>query len=234
MRAAIISGITAVVITMLLVSRSADDYPKVLRHPSPTRFLYLAPFPLMAGIVLGATLGIVLGLGGRALSRRLIATAMGFALMCSAIAFVDLGWVAPAAKIAYRMTLGDTNPTPDLGEQSLGVLRRQIEQFDRDPAFAHFGLPAALSFDYHRRVALSFSPLTFTLFALTMAGCFRRRWVLGIAACATFFVYGWLVFTVRPWDINWPTFAAAWLPNATIATLSVAFGTLNVRRRRAA
>jgi lipopolysaccharide export system permease LptF/LptG-like protein len=232
-RAAIISGITAVVITMLLVSRSADDYPKVLLHPSPMRFLYLAPFPLVAGIVLGATLGIVLGLGGRALSRRLIATAMGFALMCSAIAFVDLGWVAPAAKIAYRMTLGDTNPTPDLGEQSLGVLRRQIQQFDRDPAFAHFGLPAALSFDYHRRVALSFSPLVFTLFALTMAWCFRRRWVLGIAACATFFVYGWLVITVRPWDINWPAFAAAWLPNATIAMLAAAFGILSARRRRA-
>jgi Lipopolysaccharide export system permease LptF/LptG len=233
--AAVISAITAVVITVLLVSRSAEDLPKVLLHPSPKRLLYLAPYPFVAGIILGETLGIVLGLGGRPLSRRLVGTAIGAALTCSALAFIDVGWVAPAANTAYRMTvLGDTGSTPAMGEQSLGVLRRQIEQFDRDQAFAHFGLPAALSFDYHRRVALSFSPLVFTLFALTLAWCFRRRWVLGIAACATFFVYTQLVITVRPWDINWPAFAAAWLPNATIATLSAAFGILNVRRRRAA
>jgi hypothetical protein len=234
-RAAVISALTAVVITILLVSRSAEDYPKILLHPSPKRLLYLAPYPLLAGGVLGVTLGIVLGLGGRSLSRRLVATVLGFALTCSVFAFVGLGWIAPAANIAYRMTvLGDADPTPAMGEQSLGDLLRQIEQFDREPAFAHFGFPAALSFDYHRRVALSFSPLVFTLFALTMAGCFRRRWVLGIAACATFLVYIWLVIVVRPWDINLPAFAAAWVPNATIATLSAAFGILYVRGRRAA
>jgi hypothetical protein len=234
-RAAVIAAITAVVITVLLVSRSAEDYPKVLLRPSPKRLLYLAPYPLFAGGVLGVTLGIVLGVGGRSLSRRLVASVLGFALTCSVFAFVGLGWIAPAANIAYRMTvLGDTDSTPAMGEQSLGDLRRQIAQFDRDPAFAHFGFPAALSFDFHRRVALSFSPLVFTLFALTMAGCVRRRWVLGIAACATFFVYTWLVIVVRPWDIDLPAFAAAWVPNATIATLSAAFGILYLRGRQAA
>jgi hypothetical protein len=234
-RAAVIAALTAVVITVLLVSRSAEDLPKVLLHPSPKRLLYLAPYPFVAGIILGATLGIVLGLGGRKLSRRLVGAAIGAALICSTIAFIDVGWVAPAANTAYRMTVfGDVDPTPGVGEQSLIALSRQINQFSRDPAFAHFGFPLALSFDYHRRVALSFSPLIFTLFALTMAGRLRRRWVLGIAASATFIVYGWLVITVRPWDINLPAFAAAWLPNATIATLSAAFGILSVRRRSAA
>jgi hypothetical protein len=233
-RAAVISAITAVVITVLLVSRSAEDLPKVLLHPSPKRLLYLAPYPFVAGIILGETLGIVLGLGGRLLSRRLVGTAIGAALICSAIVFIDVGWVAPAANTAYRMTVfGDADPTPGVGEQSLTALSRQIDQFGRDPALAHFGFPLALSFDYHRRVALSFSPLMFTLFALTMAGCFRRRWVLGIAASATFFVYGWLVITVRPWDINLPAFAAAWLPNATIATLAAVFGILSGRGREA-
>jgi hypothetical protein len=231
-RAAVISAITAVVITVLLVSRSAEDLPTVLPHPSPKRLLYLAPYPFVAGIVLGATLGIVLGLGGRALSRRLVAAAIGVALICSAIVFVDVGWVAPAAHIAYRMTVGDSDSTPGMGELSLGALRRQIEQAASDFALTKF-VWVVPSFDYHRRVALSFSPLVFTVFALAMAGCFRRRWVLGIAASATFFVCGWLVITVRPWDINWPAFAAAWLPNATIATLAAAFGLLSARRRLA-
>jgi hypothetical protein len=219
-RAAVISAMTAVVITVLLVSRSAEDYPKVLLHPSPKRLLFLAPFPFVAGVVLGSTLGIVLGLGGRALSRRLVVAAIGFALICSAIVFVDVGWVAPAAHIAYRMTVGDTDPSPALGEQSLGELHRQLQQFSRDATFAHFGLLAALLFDFHRRVALSFSPLVFTLFGLTMAGCSRRRWVLGIGACVALFVYAWLVIRVTPWGMQWPVYAAAWCANGLMLVAS--------------
>jgi lipopolysaccharide export LptBFGC system permease protein LptF len=151
-----------------------------------------------------------------------------------------VGWIAPAANTAYRMTVfGDADPTPGMGEQSLIALRRQIEQFDRDPAFAQFGFPVALSFDYHRRLALSLSPLVFTLFALAMAGRIRRRWMLGIAACVAFVVYGWLVVRVtpwglQPWDLCGPAYVAAWLPNATIATLAAVFGIVGARRQRAA
>jgi hypothetical protein len=190
--------------------------------------LFLAPYPFVAGIVLGVTLGIVLGLGGRAFSRRLVAAALGVALMCSAMVFVTVGWVAPAAHLAYRMTVGDTDLTRlDAGEASLGALRRKIEQVSADSENAQFGFLVALSFDYHRRVALSFSPLVFTLFALTMAGCFRRRWVPGIVACATFVLYGWLVITVKPWslqpwDARWPAYAAAWCANVAVLVASVA------------
>jgi lipopolysaccharide export system permease LptF/LptG-like protein len=233
-RAIVIAAVTAVVITGLLVSRSAEDYPKVLVHPSPKRLLFLAPYPFLAGIILGATLGIVLGLGGRALSRRLVAAAIGVSLLGSAMAFVDVGWVAPAARVAYRMTVGDTDPTTGAGEQSFGVLRQQIEQAKRDSAYEQFGLAIALSFDYHQRLALSLSPLVFGLFALAMAGCVRKRWLLGIATCATFFVYGWVV-VARPWniDFNWPGYAALWLPNVAIATLAAASGILSMRRNRA-
>ena len=235
-RAAVISVVTLVVITVLLVSRSVEDIPKVLVHPSPRRFLFLAPYPFLAGIVLGATLGIVLGLGGRALSRRLVTAAIGGALICSAIVFIDVGWIAPAAHIAYRMTIGGTDPTPDIGEAPLGALRRKIEQVQCDSQDAPLGFLAALSFDYHRRVALSFSPLVFALFGLAMTSCFRRRWVLGIAACAAFLAYGWLVIVVRPWDLNpWnlrsPVYVAAWLPNATIAALAAALGVFGALRR---
>jgi hypothetical protein len=228
-RAAVITVVTVVVITVLLVSRSAEDIPMVLVHPSPKRLLFLVPYPLAAGIILGATLGIVLGLGGRALSRQLVAATIGGSLICSAIVFIDVGWVAPAAHIAYRMTVGGTDPTPEIGEASLGALRRRIEQVNRDSVFKPNGFWDALSFDYHRRMALSFSPVVFTLLALTLAGCFRRRWVLGILGCATFLAYGWLVIVVRPWDLGVQPFVAAWLPNATIATLIVAFGIVSAR-----
>jgi lipopolysaccharide export LptBFGC system permease protein LptF len=196
-------------------------------HPSPKRFLFLAPYPFVAGIVIGWTLGIVLALGGRALSRRLVAAVIGVSLISSAIVFVNVGWVAPAAHVAYRMTVGYTDPRLDIGEASLGALRRKIEQVRRDSENAQFGFLVALSFDYHRRVALSFSPLVFTLFALTMAGCVRRRWVLGIAACATFLLYGWLVATVKPWGLQpWlaprPAYAAAWCANVAILVATAA------------
>jgi hypothetical protein len=232
-KAAVISVLTTVAITVLLVSRSAEDLPKVLVHPSPKRLFYLAPYPFVAGIVLGVTLGIVLGC--RALSRRIVAAAIGAALMCSAIVFINVGWVAPAAHLAYRMTVGDTDLTRlDVGEASFGALRRKIEQVGRDSENDQFGFLVALSYDYHRRVALSFSPLVFTLFALTMAGCFRRRWVPGILACATFVLYGWLVLTVRPWslqpwwwslqpwDAHWPPYVAAWCANVTVLVASAA------------
>lgn len=237
-RAAVISAVTVVVITVLLVSRSAEDLPTVLLHPSPKRLLFLAPYPFVAGIVLGATLGIVLGLGGRALSRRLIAAAISVALMCSAIVLIDVGWVAPAANTAYRVTVfGDNGPMPGFGEASLGQLRRHIEYLSRDLAVAQprstfFGFLDALSFEYHRRVALSLSPLLFTLFALAMAARFRRRWMLGIAACASFFAYGWLVIVVTPWGFQWPLYAAAWLPNAAIAILTAAIAVVSLRRRQ--
>jgi hypothetical protein len=236
-RAALITAVTTVVITVLLVSRSAEDIPKVLVHPSRARLLFLAPYPFVAGLVLGATLGIALGLGGHALSRRLAAAAVGAALICSAIVFIDVGWVAPAAHIAYRSRVGYSDLTTlDVGEASLGVLRRQIEQVRRESENAPLGFLAALSFDYHRRVALSFSPLVFTVLALAMAGCLRRRWVLGIAACAAFFAYGWLVINVvpwylQPWNLRAPAYAAAWLPNAMIAMLAAVFGVLRLALR---
>ncbi len=237
-RAAAISTVTAVVLTVLLVSRTVEDIPAVLVHPSPTRLLFLAPYPFVAGIVLGTTLGIVLGWGGHALSRRLVAAAVGGAMICSAIVFINVGWVAPAARAAYGMTVGYADPRLDIGEASLGALHRKIEQLSGDSEYAQFGFLAALSFEYHRRVALSFSPLVFTLFALAMAGCLRRRWLLGIAACAAFLVYGWLVIVVKPWnlqpwDLRAPAYAAAWLPNATIATLAAAFGVLGALGRAA-
>jgi hypothetical protein len=235
-RAALISVLTAAGVTVLLVSMTAEDIPQVLMRPSPVRLLYLAPYPFAAGIVLGATLGVVLGLGGRAISRRLVTAALAAALATSAVAFVDLGWVAPAAHVAYRATIGDTNPNLEIGEASFGALRRKIEQVDRDSGSSPLGFSAALSFDYHRRVALSFSPLVFTLFALALAGCVRRRWLLGLAACAAFLVYGWLVMTVRPWDLQpWdlraPAYRAAWLPNTAIATLAAICGLLGVARQ---
>src|SRR5262249_54782516 len=152
------------------------------------------------------------------LSRRLVAAALGGALICSAIVFVDVAWVAPAAHIAYRSRVGYSDLTTlDVGEASLGVLRRKIEQVRRESQDAPLGFLAALSFDYHRRVAVSFSPLVFTVFALAMAAGLRRRWVVGIAACAAFLGYGWLLMNVvpwslQPWNLRAPAYAAAWLP----------------------
>ncbi len=235
-RAAAISTVSGLALTVLLVSRAAEDIPAVLVHPSPTRLLFLAPYPFVAGIVLGTTLGIVLGWGGHALSRRLVAAAVAAALICSAIVFVDVGWVAPAAHVGYLTRIGYSDPKPEIGEASLGALHRKIEQVNRDSGGAPYGFSIALSFAYHRRVALSFAPLVFTLFALAVTGCLRRRWLLGIVAVAAFLAYGWLVLNVMPWNLHpWnlhgPAYAAAWLPNVTIATLAAVLEIFGARQR---
>lgn len=212
-----------VVLTVLLELPSVGDYPKILRSPTSMRFLYLAPWPFALALAAGAALGIVVGLSGRAFSRRVAARVVVLSLICSAVTFVNLGWVAPAAGVAYRVTVfGDPDPTPGIGEQSIGALGRRIDEFKRDPAFAHFGFPAAMKFDYHCRVAMSCAPLVLSSCALVVIGRgIRRRWLFRITAVLALVAYGWLLVTIKPWGrIEIPAVLAAWSPNLAVMLAS--------------
>ncbi len=205
----------------------------VLQNPSPRRFVYLVPQAFSLALTVGATLGIVFGLGGRRFSRRVGVSVIVLALAGSVISFVNLAWVTPAANQAFRILMsGQTDLVPGIQELSLGELSREIDRF-LDPSFAQFGYLLALAFTLHTRLALSLSPLVFALFALSISsGGFFRRWVLGLAACAAFLGYYMLLYGVRSlvWNRALPPYAAAWIPN--LVTLLVASGSLVFGQRR--
>jgi len=224
-----------VVLTGAFLYRSGNNYPRVLLHVSSKRFLYLAPVTFVGAVAVGPALALMFGFGGRRVTRRLAATAIALGVAASTAMFADVGWVRPASLVRYRMLVfGETDPTPGIGEQSIAALARQIEAF-RDPAFAHFGYLGALSFDFHTRVAISFSPLVFTLLALSMMrGGFRRRWVLAIAVCVLFFGWSALRGYIRTWGrVQLPAYVAAWTPEAAILATAALTALVSPHRRRA-
>ena len=222
-----------IAIAVVLLELTVVANTGVLQNPSPRRFVYLVPQAFSLALTVGATLGIVFGLGGRRFSRRVGAGVILLALVGSVISFVNLAWVTPAANQAFRILVsGQTELVPGIPELSIGELSREIDRF-RDPSFAQFGYLLALAFNLHIRVALSLSPLVFGFFALSISsGGFFRRWVLGLAACAAFLGYYMLLYGVRSlvWNRTLPPYAAAWIPN--LITLLVASAPLVFSRRR--
>jgi len=222
-------------LTGAFLYRSGNNYPSVLLHVSSKRFLYLAPVTFVGAVAVGPALGLMFGFVGRRVTRRLAATAILLGVAASAATFVDVGWVRPASLIRYRiLVFGETDPTPRMGEQSIAALARHIETFT-DPAFAHFGYLGALSFDYHTRVAISFSPLVFTLLALSMMfGGFRRRWILGAAVCVLFVGWSTLRGYITPWGrVQLPAYVAAWAPEGAILATAALITLISTHQRRA-
>jgi hypothetical protein len=179
-RKALLSAVTLstamIAIAVVLLELPFVSNTGVLLNPSPRRFVYLVPQAFSLALTMGATLGIVFGLGGRPFSRRVGVSVIVLALTGSVVSFVNLAWVTPAANQAFRVLVsGQTEFVPGIPELSIGELSREIDRF-RDPSFAQFGYLLALAFNLHTRVALSLSPLVFAFFALSISsGGFLRR-----------------------------------------------------------
>jgi lipopolysaccharide export LptBFGC system permease protein LptF len=202
--------------------------------------LYLIPQALPIAITFGATLGILFGIGGRVFSRRVAEGVVALALIASALSFLNLGWITPAANQAFRVAAsGRTDLPKGPPELTLGEISRAIHAGRRQPPAPpawYFGEPPRylkdLALNYHERRALSFSPLAFALFALSIAaGGSLKRWLLGIAASGAFIGYYVLLFGVRWLVINgtMPAPVAMWFPNAMFAALA---GFLMIRKSR--
>jgi hypothetical protein len=198
---------------------------------APRLLLDLIPQALPIAMTVGATLGILFGIGGRVISRRVAEAIVALALIASAISFVNLGWITPAANQAFRVALsGRTDLPKGTPELTLGEISMTIEVVRRepiDPSGWHFGDPARylrdLRFHYHERLALSFSPVVFAFFALSIAaGGSLKRWALGIAAVAAFSGYYVLLYTGRSLVFagTVPAYASAWAPNVTFALIA--------------
>jgi hypothetical protein len=206
----------------------------VLRNPSPRRFVYLAPQAFSLALTVGATLGIVFGLGGRRFSRRVGAGVILLALAGSVVSFVNLAWITPAANQAFRVLVsGQGDIRPGASELSMGELSAEIEKLSHEPAVTQLRYRLALWFQYHFRVALSFSPLIFALFALAIlsSGTLRRR-TIGMVAYLSFLAYCMLLYGARAWVFSEavPACIAAWLPNAATFLGTVLLAGITLRR----
>ena len=85
------------------------EMPALRNEPaisSPARagllLVYLTPAALAGSIPIGILAGTALGLNGRSLSRRLLGCVLLAAIMTSAGAFANVGWVVPASNQLYR------------------------------------------------------------------------------------------------------------------------------------
>lgn len=186
--------------------------------------LYLVPQALPIAVTIGATAGILFGLSGRLFSRRVIGWVLALAVAASVSSFINMGWVTPAANQAFRVLVsGRADLEPGAPELSLGELGRQVDLAARGRATTFPSDPRYLAFNYHSRLALSWSPLIFALFALAIiSNRSRKRLVLGVAACAAFFAYYMVLYGARSLVLDGavPAYAAAWTPNVSIVLVA--------------
>jgi len=237
-RRAIVKTATASILLIIAIT-ALFEIPPMERagvwwapHGLRTRLLLaLIPQALVISITVGAALGIVLAIGGRVFSRRVAEGVVLLAVVASALSFVNMGWVVPAANQAFRVTLsGRTDVPKGPPELTLGELRQAIGAGERQP----FQPPARffgdasrylrdIKLQYHSRWALSFSPMVFALLILSIgAGGFPRRWVLGIAAVGAILGYYLLLFVGRPsvFAGTMPAYVSAWAPNVTFGLIA--------------
>jgi hypothetical protein len=237
-RKALLSAVTfataMIALAVMLLELPFVANTGVLQNPSPRRFVYLVPQAFSLALTIGVTLGVVLGLGGRAFSRRVVAAIVVAAGVASALSFVNLAWITPAANQAFRVVVsGQGDIRPGVSELSMGELSAEIEKLSHEPAVTELRYRLALGFQYHFRVALSFSPLIFVLFALAIlsSGILRRR-TLGMVACLGFLSYYMLLYGARAWVVGQtlPAYVAAWLPNAATMLVTVLLVGITLRR----
>ena len=210
--------------------------PKVLLHPSPWRAVYLAPQALSITLTIGAALGLVLTVGGRRISSRLVLAVCVLACAASIASFVNIGWIVPASKQAYRVLMsGGPSGAPEIQEMTFGELTGKIHSLTADPALAHNGFSSALIFNYHMRWALAASPLVYALLVLSLGSLMRRRWLLAVITCVSFFGYFALLNLLLPWNSGLPPAAAAWSSNACLlgVAATAAAGLIRMNRRGA-
>jgi hypothetical protein len=230
------SSAVMIVVIVLLELPFVSHYAVELHELSPMRFVYLIPQALSLALPIGATFGVVLGLGGRPIAARVRVACLAVAVLTSAVAFVNVAWVTPAANQAFRLLVSGQPVEPGIGELPLGQLLSEINRLNHDPALVQTRRLLALSFVYHYRIALSFSPLVLVFFALSMlSASVMWRWILIAAACVAFFSYYTFLLGARSlvFASAAPAYAAAWFPNVAVAVVSVVMAIRFQRRPRA-
>jgi hypothetical protein len=176
--------------------------------PSVTRLMaYLLPAILPLSMPVGLAIGATLGVHSRAISRRLIGAIIFVAVAMSAASFVALAWVTPATNQSYREELmGRVIPKGDR-ELTLAELRRSYP--DRDDA----------EFEFHSRLGVAGTPMTFATFALVITIRRRARLTIALAAVGLVSVGYLIAFWVGRGAI--PSPVGAWMPQILLVATTI-------------
>jgi lipopolysaccharide export LptBFGC system permease protein LptF len=188
--------------------------------------LYLVPSAVAFALPLGLVFGIFLGLRDRASTTRVKWNIAALGILCSAAAFIIVGWLMPAANQAFRELAAGSRLLLGFNELSLGQLA------SGDPTrlmrVMWGGVTTKrLAWEFHSRVALAFAPLALALFALGATAARRREYgrvTMGVAALTAAFGYYVLLFYARESVLysDWlPSEVAAWLPNLVFLAMAL-------------
>ena len=192
----------------------------------PRLLVYLIPQALVLAVPIGVTLGILLGLRGRIVSRRSTGAVLASAIFCSLLCLAMLAWIGPLANQEFRqLAFGQKGSTFSKGfnELTLGELRQQIDSYRR-VGLIESSSDTELWYTYHMRWALSCATLVLALFAVSVTRRIVARWIVALAAFGACFSYYCLLWIGRAAALQdtVPAFIGAWLPNVVFAVLSVA------------
>ena len=230
------------------------EMPDLLRLPQSVKIspdsrvsaliAYLIPAALGASVPVGVFLGTALGLNGRAPTRRLRSAVLLVAVAISAVSFVNLAWVIPAANQSYREEIIGGSVPKGERELSLIELRRAAEELRRwDAAHPEVGRERALeraqraSFAYHQRLALAGAPLTFTVLAIVLATRRRlgqRAMALAMCIAAASIIFVLMLGASLSKGGLVPPAIGAWLTHIVAVSAMVVVGIIGQGRLKAA
>lgn len=190
-------------------------------------FLYLIPQAIPLAVIFGLPIGILCGLRGRRVNRRVLASVMGVALMSAIATFVLSAWILPETNQAFRLLVTGRSflPRGD-NELTLWELRSRLEDWNTPVGYAR---------SYYVRWAVSFAPIVLGLFAVGLSAIRRRTitsTIVAILASSLYVGLGFLVVLGMPYrshtrlpawaSLVWlPIWAAVWLPNVVLAAMSM-------------
>jgi lipopolysaccharide export LptBFGC system permease protein LptF len=165
---------------------------------------YLLPQALPVGVPVGVACGILFGLRQGTATARVRRSTLGITIVCGAIMFVVLGWVAPETNQLFREILMGRRVMRGTNELPLGELWAR-----------------GRSLELHMRLALACATPILGLFAFSVSAAARKRsralvaGLAGVACCCACFSA--LSAPAQPLTAWVPGALAAWTPNLILA-----------------
>lgn len=229
-RAIVFSLVAVLALTAVLVLPVLQS--TALRHSDAGRasrlLLYSVPSALVVAVPLGLVFGLLLGLRNRVSTTRVTWTVAALGILCSAAAFIVIGWLMPVTNQAFRELAAGRHLLRGFNELTLAELASGNAA--RLMWVMSGGVTVErLALEFHFRVALAFAPLALAMFSLGARAAQRRVHGLittVLAASMVCFGYYTLLNVARQAIYRDSLLSAApawmqWMPNLTVLLIAL-------------
>jgi hypothetical protein len=223
---------TAALLTALAICVVLANTPATTDSRGQTVWLvlYLVPQALTISVPVCLALGLFIWIRGEGADRSTRRTVLWLMRLALLLAVANIGWITPAANIAYRNVVGRGATFRGANELTFIELGRRVYQ--GSPRAALDG-PLPMAFWLNARLALAIAPVLLCVLALAGGTALRRRSsAVIVLTTLAMFVGCYVLFSAD--DIanlmRWlPAAAIAWIPNVIVALATVQFRALNWR-----